>query len=333
MQLSETNYAYAVGRIRSLETRLLDQNKLERMIDAPSPDEAMKVLAETDYSAAAAGLTTVHDFETMLQDEMNRTLELLLKICPQPEFIQMMALPFDVHNLKVLFKAKFLDMETELLLPLGTLAPEKVKFMVSEEDFRDFPPLRDAAEEVVEQFAVKQDPQLIDLILEKALFETLLHQAREAGSSFLVGLFRRQVDLNNIKVFIRVKRMEKGRDFLRQVLLPGGLLSVDRFIGLLDEPLESLPLQLEMTDYAELIHEGVQQWQDKGSAVRLEKLSDDYITSYLQAGKGQAFGLEPLIGYLWAKEIEVKNIRLILVGKINKLPAGAIRERLRNVYV
>ena len=46
-----------------------------------------------------------------------------------------------------------------------------------------------------------------------------------------------------------------------------------------------------------------------------------------------AQGLRLPNGYLWAKEIEVKNIRLILVGKINRLPAGAIRERIRDVYV
>jgi len=77
----------------------------------------------------------------------------------------------------------------------------------------------------------------------------------------------------------------------------------------------------------------VREWQEKGAITRLEKLSDDFITEYLRQSKRMPFGLDPLVGYLYAKEIEVKNIRLILVGKINGLPVEDIRERLRNVYI
>ena len=44
-------------------------------------------------------------------------------------------------------------------------------------------------------------------------------------------------------------------------------------------------------------------------------------------------GPEPVIAYLLAKENEIKIIRIIMVGKINRLPTEEIRERLRDVYV
>jgi V/A-type H+-transporting ATPase subunit C len=49
----------------------------------------------------------------------------------------------------------------------------------------------------------------------------------------------------------------------------------------------------------------------------LEKLSDNYIMAYVRKALFTAFGLEPLIGYLIAKENEIKNLRIIMVGKIN----------------
>jgi V/A-type H+-transporting ATPase subunit C len=127
--------------------------------------------------------------------------------------------------------------------------------------------------------------------------------------------------------------MGLDREFLKKVLLPQGSLPIDRLSSGLDEPLETLITSLAMSDYAELIGEGVREWLEKGTASRLEKLSDDYITAYLKQGKWMPFGFEALVGYLWAKEIEIKNIRLVLVGKINRLPAEAIRERIRNVYI
>lgn len=331
--MTDTNYAYAVGRVRVLETRLLDKSKLERMIEADSAEEALKVLAETEYAGAVSEMASVHDFEQMLHAEMSRTISVLHRSSPQPDLIKMMALRYDVHNLKVLFKAKFMNAKTEMLLLPGNIALEKLRRMVDEEVFRDLPgALRGAAKQVVDEFSASQDPQVIDLILDRSLYEMLLGYAREARSAFMEGFIVRLIDLSNLKTFIRVKRMKKDRKFLKQVLLPGGALTEDRLVALLEEPLESLSTHLQTSNYLTVADEGVRDWIERGTAVRLEKLSDDYITEHMRRHKGNPFGLEPLIGYLWGKEIEIKNIRLILVGKINRLPTGAIRERIRDVY-
>ncbi len=334
MALDDTIYAYAVGRVRSMETRLLDRSRYDRMIDAASAEEAVKVLAETDYANAVSELSDIHEFEKVLSAELKKAFNTILNISPRPDLIAALALRYDIHNLKVFFKAKYLGIKSDLMISAGMLDLEKLHQAVNEDDYRDLPEkLRHAAEKIIEEFIVNRDPQTIDLILDQVLYEQLMLLARENGSAFLKGLFVRQVDLINIKSLIRVKRMGLERDFLKKVLLPGGNLPLDRLTGLVDEPLETFITAFSMSDYAELIGEGVRDWLEKGTASRLEKLSDDYITAYLKKGKWTAFGLEPLVGYLWAKELEIKNIRLVLVGKINKLPAEAIRERLRDVYI
>lgn len=334
MPIDDTIYAYAVGRTRALETRLLDRARFDRMIEAASAEEALKILAESDYANAVAELADIHDFEAMLSAELKETFDLILKISPKPEFISIMTLRYDVHNLKVLFKAKYLGIKSDLLIPVGSLELDKMEYAVAEEDFRDFPEkLRRAAEKISEDFLINRDPQVIDLLLDQVLYDQLISLARANKINFLEGMFARQIDLINLKSIIRVKRMGLDRELLKNILLPHGSIPNDLLAGMLDEPLESLITALSMTDYADLISEGVRNWLDKGTISSLEKLSDDYITTYLKKGKWTPFGLEPLVGYLWAKEIEIKNIRLILVGKINKLPAEAIRERIRDVYI
>jgi V/A-type H+-transporting ATPase subunit C len=44
-------------------------------------------------------------------------------------------------------------------------------------------------------------------------------------------------------------------------------------------------------------------------------------------------GVEPFIAYLFAKETEIRNVRIIMTGKINRLNDDLIRERLRLGYV
>ncbi len=333
MSATTTSFAYAVGRIRVMESRLLDRGQLDRMIEAPSREEALKVLSETVYAGCVAELACIHDFEEMLREELNHALTEVRRMSPWPELVDLLTLRYDLHNLKVLFKDKYLGSRAEILFPSGALPPDRLRAAVTEEDFRDLAPaVRTAAERVVEEFAASRDPQLIDLHLDRALFDELLVSGRAARSSFLEGLFRRQADLANLRAFIRVKRMGRGRNFLKKVLFSHGAVDPDLYLAVLDEPLEALITRLAMSDYAAVAAEGVREWQERGDAARLEKRCDDFITAYLERGKRSPFGAEPLIGYLWGKEIEIKNIRLILVGKINRLPVEAIRERVRHVY-
>ncbi|MFO7951304.1 MAG: V-type ATP synthase subunit C [Bacillota bacterium] len=334
MPIDNTIYAYSVARVKALETRLLNQSQFERMINSTSAEEALKVLSESDYAAAITEMADIHEFEPVLTDELQYAYDVVMKIAPLPELIGMLALRYDVHNLKVLFKAKFLGIKSELLIPIGSLDLGKLENIVEEGDFRDLPEkLRRAADKITEDFLVNRNPQVIDLTLDQVLYDQLINDAREYRNCFLENLFIRQIDLTNLKTLIRVKHMGMGHEFLRSVLLPHGSISTDRFATMIEEPLESIISMLAISDYAELVSEGVREWSEKGSASLLEKLSDNYITAYLQQGKWEPFGVEPLVGYLWAKEIEVKNIRIVLVGKINKLPSDSIRERIRNVYV
>jgi len=335
MPVNETIYAYAVGRIRVLETRLLDKNKLDRMVESPSTDEAFKVLSETEYAPMIAELDNVHDFEKILQAELEEVYSLMQKINPQVHFTDLIALKYDFHNLKVLLKAKYLaEPGDELLFPVGTFPLIKLRAAVAEENFRELPAILCAAlEEITEEFVISGDPQAIDLFLDQTLYEMLIGGAREQRSTFLEGLFIREADLTNLKTFLRVKRIGRDQAFLKKAFLPHGHLPIEIFGSLLDEPLEFLADRLAMSEYSHVVNEGIREWQEKGSIANFEKLADDLLTDYLQVGKRKTFGLEPLIGYLYAKETEVKNIRMILVGKINGLPIEVIRERLRNVYV
>ena len=334
MPIDKTVYAYSVARVKAMETRLLEQSQFERMINSNSAEEALKVLSESDYAAAVAELEDIHNFEAMLADELQYAYNVVIKIAPQPELIGMLALRYDVHNLKVLFKANFLGVKSDLLIPVGSLDLTRLENIVAEGDFRDLPEkLRRASDKITEDFLVNRDPQIIDLTLDRVLYDQLICDAREKNATFLENLFTRQIDLINLKTLVRVKHMGMGHDFLRSALLPHGSISAERLTAMIEEPLESVISMLAISDYADLVGEGIREWADKGSASHLEKLSDDYITAYLREGKWEPFGVEPLVGYLWAKEIEIKNIRIVLVGKINQLPSDSIRERIRDVYI
>ena len=332
---SNDRYAYAVGRVRAMETRLLDRGKVDRMVEAKSADEALKVLSESEYAEYLADLSSVHQFEKVLDAELRRIYLELRKIAPEKELIAVFAKKFDYHNLKVLIKANKLgEKRDELLVPdVGNIALTELIRAVGDDDYSNLPPrMRQAAEKLSEQFRLEADPQMVDLLLDRAMYEEILELVDDLKSPFLKGYFTNLLDLINIKTYLRVRRINRQKDFLEQALLPAGDVDMMKLVQLM-EPLEVLVDRLAFTRYAHVIEEGVQTYQKTDTLTRYEKLADDFLIKYIKQAKYLTFGPEPIVGYLLAKENEIKMIRIIMVGKINQLPVEEIKERLRDVYV
>ena len=60
----------------------------------------------------------------------------------------------------------------------------------------------------------------------------------------------------------------------------------------------------------------------------MEKILDEYLMGFIKS-RYIAMGVEPVIAWLFYKEAEIRNVRLILTGKINGISHKIIRERLR----
>lgn len=326
-------YAHAVGRVRAKEPRLLDKTKIDNMAEARSADEALKVLGETEYSDYLASLASIHEFDKALELELHRVYREMRQFAP--ELVGIFARRFDYHNLKVLFKAQKLGEKRDDLLvrDVGNIPVDELARAVNEDEFSKLPlHMRRAARQVSESFRIEPDPQLADMLLDRAMYAEIAEYVAEMAVPMLKDYFTFLVDLLNIKTYVRVKRANRSKEFLEQALLPGGSLDMTGVVQLLD-PLEVLIDRLSYSPYARVVEEGIQSYQKTNTLTRFEKLADDFLIQYVKRAKYITFGLEPLVAYLLAKENEMKVIRIVMVGKINQLPTEEIKERLRDVYV
>ena len=141
------------------------------------------------------------------------------------------------------------------------------------------------------------------------------------------------IDLTNVKTLLRVKKQNKGRDFLLSVAIDGGSIDKEALALLLNDAVDNIPSKLGYTNYVDVLKEGVENYSTTGSAGLLEKLVDNYIMDMMKGAKFIPFGVEPVLAYIYAKETEIKVIRIIMVGKLNNIAGEVIRERLRDIYV
>lgn len=328
-------FTQALSRIWVLETRLLDKSKIERMIDAPSAEEALKILGETEYANILGKVKRANDYEYILSNELKRVYDLMYELCPVKEVVDLMSIKYKYHNLKVLLKGKFLSKDfSNLLIDLGIEDLKALKSIIDLDNFDDLKGnTKKAVMEVIKDFEKNKDPQQIDIIIDRYMFEELKEIKKNLNYKFTDKLVLAMIDWTNIRTLIRLKKQGKGREFAAKVLISGGAIEKDTLISIINENPEGIIAKLSHTIYGDLIKEGIEGFKETNSASLLEKLSDNYIMDLMKGAKLVTFGPDRLLSYIYAKETEIKIIRIIMVGKLNNITEEVIRERLRESYV
>lgn len=326
-------YGYAVGRIRVLETRLVSKERIDRLIEAPDIQEQYRILADTDYSPFLEGMETYEDIEEGLEGYLAGVYGFLEEICPKSRIIDFFRLRYDFHNLRVLLKAKYLGEEVEYLWSkLGLFDVKQVQFAIKEDRLVDLPvALRKAVLEAEARFNKTKDPQFIDASLDRELYRELSQIAESLKNDFLLKLTKAFIDLTNLKAVLRAKNLEKSPDFVGQILIEGGVIAGKFLLFLYPQKWETVTSGLRNTPYGALLEQVISKGGADGAL--FDKLADDFVIGLAVKKKNVVAGLEPIVGYLLAKENEVKILRIVLVGKLAGLPSPAIEEKVREVYL
>ncbi|MBN2557120.1 MAG: V-type ATP synthase subunit C [Clostridia bacterium] len=323
--LPETRYAYAVARVRVAELNMLGKGRIERMIEADTAASALRVLNEAGYAES-------DDYEFILKKAASDLYAYMKEISPEPGIFDIFAYRYDSHNIKVLLKAEFAGTDGEgLFADNGVIDLNSLALMVRERDVRRLPPeFASALTDSIDAYSRTRDPQIIDIIMDGAYYVLFKRLAEAAGSSYLSELAAMTIDIANINAFIRIKARMVDLDLLSRVLIKGGGIPVKRYTGSFGRDIAGFREEIKGSGYGRLLDMII---ENPSGLTEFEKACDNHIMDYLRKFRFRAFGIEPLVGYMLGKETDIKNARIILVGKINRINGDVIRERLRNGYV
>ena len=328
--LKDTDYLFISAYLRTRERNLLTAARMDRMIDAATTEEAAKVLGEIGYSDFSP--TSERELGAALANEREKLFQDLYRFVPDKAVVDVFKVKYDYHNLKALLKARAMGTDAaRLLLDAGRVSAAVMTRAVTEGAWDLLPEtLAKAAREAEEVLGATGDPQLADFILDRAYYAEMLSAAEETGSAFLTGYVRTTIDAANLRGAVRTMRMKKGADLLKKVLVEGGTVPVDRVRNAaLGGDLEGVYRSTPLRGAAELGMAAV----NGGSLTPFEKACDDAVTAAAGKAKGVPFGVEAVIGYLVAKEIEFTAVRTIMSSRMAGIQGDTIRERLREAYV
>lgn len=333
--MDRMDFIQGVTITRVLETRLLSKTRIDRMIEAKDIGEVFKTLNETEYSNAVAGITRNEDYENILSHELKRVYKLMREISKDQIVVDLMALKYDYHNLKVMVKEKKLNKDlSHLYIPIECTDFKTIKEGFLEGNLKDVEPVyREAIEAVLKDFEATKDPQRIDLIFDKFYFEHLYKMAVGTGIELFVNYVKDMIDFINIKSAIRLKKQGKDMVFFEDVLLPNGNIDKDAILFALNDSIENMISRFKNSRISSKLIKGLEAYKTTNRLSDLEKYMDNYLMEINQPSKFVNFGPEPIFSYIVAKEAEIKTLRIIMVSKLNNISPDATRERVRDLYV
>lgn len=337
-QSSFLTYGYITGRVRVLESTLITLAQWQRMAAANSLYELQTVLAETVYGDALRDVATAAEAEAVLNRFLAQNYQLINDSIANKQAKESLNIYFrvkyDFLNIKSILKSGFGQEIRWPLSSLGLIAPEKLTGLISGQEKLSgvwlSQALQDAFEEAIAVAATQYERygqlEIIDVVLDKVYYWLLLETAKQLKSNFVIDLTRYLIDLANLKI---IKRSLAGVALvapLSESLISGGFL-----------PPESLALATDVTKLLPLLSF----WPDTSLSALISNylktntikdydyLIDQWLSSYLEATKLQVVGVEVVAAYLLKRELEVKQLRTLLLAHLAAIKPEFIREWVR----
>jgi V/A-type H+-transporting ATPase subunit C len=141
------------------------------------------------------------------------------------------------------------------------------------------------------------------------------------------------IDIVNIKTYIRIIKYGFRGGHLSGAFIGGGAIEPAEYYGNLQNKPEQFLAARGLKPYEKITVAGLEYMRSDENAPYFEKEADEYTISYIRPFKYIAFGIEPVLAHILAKEYEALNVRTALTGIMNGFEPEIIRGRLRTTYV
>ncbi len=323
--MHETEYAYAVARVRANELTLLSATDIEQIIEAEDYKQAMRRLSENGWG----DIDSVTDYSKYLEDYRMKTWNLLVEIMEDIHELDALVIRNDMQNLKAALKCIISQHDPkELMVSPTVFNTEDILKAVDERMFEALPDcMQDVAAEAYDILTRTQNGQLADAVLDRRTLELILIYAEKSRSEMLIKLSEYICATANIKIALRCANTGKSKDFIETSIGECKTLDKQSLVEAACEGKDALFEYITGTEYGDAVD------MLEKSTSAFEKWCDDLIMDCILPAKYKAFSVDPMVAYYLAKDAEIKTVRIILSAKLNHLPSEIIRERVRALYV
>ena len=336
-----TRYAYVYARIRARLSDMLTGRDLRALVDAHKED-FIAALMDTPYKASLTkeNLTEIdaHTIEKALKQELVYQYLMVIRSTEASlrDFMIELFRRFEVMNMKAIIRAKAGaagTTESVLLFPVEPLFKDYRSILATgslEEAIKHFEEhYRGALEASMPEY--KSSNKLLDLenALDRVLFGAICstkERLRRADRETVEKLMGTELDIANIMTLLRCKEEGIAVADMERYFIPYSYafdLDIDAVRDAFAADSISSAIQL-LPDcpYKPVLSDAIPHYEEQKSLLPFELALQRYFVKWIRKAMfGYPIDIGTVLGYLYLKELEIRNICTIAVCKENELPA------------
>ena len=350
-KVPETDAGYANARLRGMRSHLLPPSFYERLIEAPDVASAVKELMQTPYSADLEKELVRGRTAAVIDDALKNNMvfayrKVLGFVDPQArKLLSTLLGRWDVFNIKTILRGAHNHVAAvqvkESFFPAGYLGSGELEELAKMDDVRAIidtmamwklvyaTPLRRAYPD----YSNTNDLAPLELALDTQYAQWA--SSRLVGEKADVEIARRilgmQIDTSNLMIVFRLLKADVNSREAERFFLEGGrAIRKDIYLELarmsdVDEVLD----RLKRTSYSEALDAAALFYLESGSISVFERaLEEQLMRRALISGVKDPHGVGVAIAYLYGKQNEITNLRIVVKGKAVGMPAERVRREL-----
>jgi V/A-type H+-transporting ATPase subunit C len=333
-----------------MRSHLLTRDFFMRLVEADSFDTLHSMLEQTVYRREIN--------EAILMDPARPDYDLALNVNLVSSFrkildatggeahklVATLLSRYDVQNIKTVLRGKKGNATpseiASLLTPVGTLRMDVLEQLAREREIRGVVDLmatlglkyvRPLAQALPDFFKHDQDLAILELALDKFYFQNAVDQLGGRGRNVRLvrQVFVTEIDMRNLSTLVRIRGIRIDDDEVMDLRIPGGSLTPEQFLAL-DRLGDVVQLVSEYPDprYRKLLERALTEYREVDVVAFDRELEWEVYRQGAAMSNIDVLGVGVIIGYIYSKQNEIINLRIVLKGKTMDQPQAEIKRNL-----
>ncbi len=332
--MSVSEYAYVFARIRARVSELMGERDLRALADARK-DDFLAIMMESPYKASVEGLTAVdaRAIEQALKHELIDEYLMVIRSTEPPvkDFLIELLRRFEVMNVKAILRAKLAGVtEPPLLFPVESFFRRRMSVLIDADSLdsvikRLDDPYRGILADYGSSLRLLDIETAIDREIFNSIWNRMAHLHRRDREIALKAIGA-EVDVTNLMILLRCKwEGVAGTEIERYFMPYSYAFDLDAVREAVSADSISSAIQLlPDSPYKAVLNEVIPRYEEEKekSLIPFELALQRYrITLIKKLLLGYTIDIATILGYLYLKEAEIRNISTIAVCKENELAA------------
>jgi len=324
-------YPYTYLRTIVMKRNLLTKSDYDKILKM-GPNEIGKYLEDFEYKKEVDELAMEYKgielIERTLQLNLGNNFDKLLKISPYDLrlLIVVYLKRYDIYNIKTIIRSKFSDISDEETIKhlspssvenrdfFGKLISLKtVEEVFSSLDFIDEKDQRAA----LDHFKSNNSLSYIENVLDKFYFNFVFSQLRyltlegKLYKRFLLN----EIDVLNVKLLLRLKEQNTSEQNIKEFIFNHGTIKKDIMEKMIKSDIPGIMKEMENTDFKDV----VDKYSKESEKINYTDLEIDLDKFLLEQSRKlirqHPMSVDVILGYMFLKDLEVKNLSRIIKAK------------------